>query len=94
MKFAKLLVFCVLVLAPFTVGLSEISTNLYASKEYDQNNKLVALTYVSEFGEPTVAEDLGYVTARYSYKGNRRVSTAFYDLDGNLIEVGTPVKQQ
>ena len=85
MKFVKLLVFCLLVLLPFAVGQGEISTNLYAQKEYNENKKIASLTYVDEFGTPTVAEDLGYATIRYNYRYNRQVGYTYYDLEGNKV---------
>ena len=76
----------ILLLAGSAAG--ELSTNLQVRKEINPNNKKVATqTYVDKDGNPTIADDKGYATVRYTYAtGNQIAETAFLDAQGKPVE--------
>ena len=72
----------------FSSAFADLSTNLQVQTEVDPGNKrIVTQTFTDTFGNPTFADDKGYVSVRYTY-GNREfhvIKTEYLDADGNLI---------
>ena len=72
----------------FSSAFADLSTNLQVQTEIDPGNKrIVTQTFTDTFGNPTFADDKGYVSVRYTY-GNREfhvIKTEYLDVDGNLI---------
>ena len=78
---ALLLAACLLAVS---AAQAEYSANLEARRTYNKDNLLIQLDYIDGEGNPVIADDLGYATVKYTYKGSNLMETAFYDADGLL----------